>query len=91
MNPAFDQLQSYPFQKLASLTRGIVPNAQLKPIALHIGEPKHTTPEFIKRTLTEHLGGLANYPTTLGAPSLRIAIGDWLKRSEEHTSELQSH
>lgn len=80
MNPAFDQLQSYPFQKLASLTRGIVPNAQLKPIALHIGEPKHTTPEFIKRTLTEHLGGLANYPTTLGAPSLRIAIGDWLKR-----------
>ncbi|MDB5812602.1 MAG: succinyldiaminopimelate transaminase [Betaproteobacteria bacterium] len=80
MNPAFDQLQSYPFQKLTALTRGITPNPQLKPISLHIGEPKHPTPEFIKRALTDNLGGLANYPTTLGAPALREAIAGWLKR-----------
>src|SRR5258705_1042242 len=80
MNRAFEQLQSYPFQKLAALTRGITPNSQLKPISLHIGEPKHPTPEFIKRALTDNLGGLANYPTTLGAPSLRIAIAGWLQR-----------
>src|SRR4051812_11362210 len=80
MNPAFDQLQSYPFQKLAALTRGVVPNPQLKPISLHIGEPKHPTPEFIKRTLTDNLGGLASYPTTLGAPALRTAIAGWLQR-----------
>ena len=60
MNPAFDQLQSYPFQKLASLTSGVTPNPQLKPISLHIGEPKHPTPDFIKRALTDNLGGLAN-------------------------------
>jgi N-succinyldiaminopimelate aminotransferase len=80
MNPAFDQLQSYPFQKLAALTSGITPNPKLKPISLHIGEPKHPTPEFIKRALIDNLGGLANYPTTLGAPALRNAIAGWLKQ-----------
>ena len=80
MNPSFDQLQSYPFQKLAALTGAVTPPPELKRISLHIGEPKHPTPEFIKRALTENLGGLANYPTTLGAPSLRIAIAEWMRR-----------
>jgi N-succinyldiaminopimelate aminotransferase len=80
MNPAFDQLQSYPFQKLAALTGAVTPNPQLKPISLHIGEPKHPTPEFIKRALTDNLGGLANYPTTLGGLALRAAIAAWLER-----------
>jgi N-succinyldiaminopimelate aminotransferase len=80
MNPSFDQLQSYPFQKLAALTGAVTPPSELKRISLHIGEPKHPTPEFIKRALTENLGGLANYPTTLGAPSLRIAIAEWMRR-----------
>lgn len=80
MNPAFDQLQSYPFQKLATLTRGITPNAQFKPISLHIGEPKHPTPEFIKLALTENLAGLAHYPSTLGGEPLRVAIAQWLQR-----------
>jgi N-succinyldiaminopimelate aminotransferase len=80
MNPSFDQLQSYPFQKLAALTGAVTPPSELKRISLHIGEPKHATPEFIKRALTENLGGLANYPTTLGAPSLRIAIAEWMRR-----------
>ena len=47
---------------------------------MHIGEPKHPTPEFIKKTLMENLGGLAAYPTTLGGEGLRIAIAEWLKR-----------
>jgi N-succinyldiaminopimelate aminotransferase len=80
MNPAFDQLQSYPFQKLAALTGGVTPNPQLKPVSLHIGEPKHPTPDFIKRALTENLAGLANYPTTLGGAGLRTAIAHWLQR-----------
>ena len=80
MNPSFDQLQSYPFQKLAALTGAVTPPPELKRISLHIGEPKHPTPEFIKRALTENLGGLANYPTTLGAPSLRVAVAEWMRR-----------
>ena len=80
MNPALDRLQSYPFQKLSALLAGVTPNPQLKPISLHIGEPKHPTPEFIRRALTDNLAGLANYPTTLGAESLRVAIAQWLRR-----------
>jgi N-succinyldiaminopimelate aminotransferase len=80
MNPALDRLQSYPFQKLGALLAGVIPNPQLKPISLHIGEPKHPTPGFICRALTDNLAGLANYPTTLGAESLRVAIARWLQR-----------
>ena len=80
MNPALDRLQSYPFQKLGALLAGVTPNPQLKPISLHIGEPKHPTPGFICRALTDNLAGLANYPTTLGGESLRVAIARWLQR-----------
>ena len=47
MNPLLDLLQPYPFQKLAALFKGVEANAALKPVSLHIGEPKHTTPQFI--------------------------------------------
>ncbi len=80
MNSDLDRLQSYPFQKLGALLAGVTPNPQLKPISLHIGEPKHPTPDFIRRALTDNLGGLANYPTTLGGESLRMAIARWLQR-----------
>ena len=80
MNPDLDRLQSYPFQKLGALLAGVTPNPQLKPISLHIGEPKHPTPDFIRRALTDNLAGLANYPTTLGGESLRVAIARWLQR-----------
>ena len=79
MNPDLERLQSYPFQRLAALLEGAKPAIAGRTIALHIGEPKHPTPEFIKRTLVENLGGLAAYPTTLGGEGLRIAIADWLK------------
>jgi aspartate/methionine/tyrosine aminotransferase len=38
-------LQSYPFEKLRALFADVKPNAAHSPIALHIGEPKHSTPE----------------------------------------------
>lgn len=80
MNPDLARLQSYPFQKLNALLEGVAPAAGRDLIALYIGEPKHPTPEFIKKALTDNLGGLANYPTTLGAEGLRLAIAEWLKQ-----------
>ncbi|MBI3902053.1 MAG: pyridoxal phosphate-dependent aminotransferase [Nitrosomonadales bacterium] len=80
MNPDLDRLQPYPFQKLAALFREVTPNPALRPIALHIGEPKHVTPQFIKDALIGGLNGLANYPTTAGSDALRGAISDWLAR-----------
>ena len=80
MNRDLDKLQPYPFQKLAKLFGEVTPNAAMKPISLHIGEPKHDTPSFIKDALIAGLGGLANYPTTIGSDGLRRSIADWLAR-----------
>jgi len=78
MNPDLQRLQPYPFQKLAALFREVAPNRDYRPISLSIGEPKHTTPQFIKDALTANLDGLANYPTTAGSDALRNAIANWL-------------
>jgi N-succinyldiaminopimelate aminotransferase len=80
MNPDLNRLQPYPFQKLAGLFREVTPNAALRPISLHIGEPKHATPQFIKDALIAGLDGLANYPITAGSDALRGAISAWLAR-----------
>jgi N-succinyldiaminopimelate aminotransferase len=80
MNPHLNQLHPYPFEKLANLKHGIVPPADKSPIVLSIGEPAHATPEIIKQTLLNNLGGLSNYPTTKGIPELRQAIADWIAR-----------
>ncbi|MBU1215012.1 MAG: succinyldiaminopimelate transaminase [Gammaproteobacteria bacterium] len=80
MNPNLDKLQPYPFQKLAKLFGEVKANASFKPISLHIGEPKHPTPQFIKDALIGGLDGLASYPTTVGSEALRLAIADWLHR-----------
>ncbi len=83
MNPYLNRLQAYPFQKLRELFADIVPATQFRPINLSIGEPKHATPDFIKRALIDHLDGLASYPLTAGIPQLRIAIADWIARRYE--------
>jgi N-succinyldiaminopimelate aminotransferase len=80
MNPDLSRLQPYPFQKLAALFREAAPNPDLRPISLHIGEPRHATPQFIKDALIGGLNGLANYPTTAGSNALRGTISNWLAR-----------
>ena len=81
MNPLLHKLQPYPFERLRQLFAGITPNPAYRPISLGIGEPKHPTPDFIKRALTAALDtGLASYPATAGEPALKQAIVGWLQR-----------
>lgn len=80
MNPRLEQLQSYPFQRLTALLAGNQPPSTVKPVSLHIGEPKHPTPAFIRDTLVASLGGLSGYPATLGSDALRLAIAQWIAR-----------
>jgi len=80
MNPRLDQLHPYPFQKLRELFAGVTPNPGRAPINLSIGEPKHTTPQFIKDALVGGLDGLAHYPVTQGMETLRQAIAGWAER-----------
>lgn len=80
MNPNLNLLQPYPFQRLRDLFKGITPNPNFKAINLSIGEPKHETPQLVKNALSDHLSGLANYPTTVGSIELREAISNWISR-----------
>jgi N-succinyldiaminopimelate aminotransferase len=80
MNPNLDKLQTYPFEKLRDLYAGTTPPAGLAEIKLHIGEPQHPTPQFIKDVLTANLAGLASYPATNGSDDLRRAIAEWIAR-----------
>ncbi len=78
MNPDLNRLQPYPFEKLQALKEGIVPPADKSPIALSIGEPKHSPPAFVLEELITHLHGLENYPLTKGTLALRTTIVQWL-------------
>jgi len=80
VNPLLGKLQPYPFEKLRALIAGNSPPANLRPINLQIGEPKHPTPAVVKDALGAALDGLASYPLTAGTPQLRQAIAGWLER-----------
>jgi N-succinyldiaminopimelate aminotransferase len=77
MNPHFDDLQSYPFEKLKDLKAGVSANPQLKPIMLSVGEPKHPAPEFVKEVLYHAIDGVASYPSTKGLIELRETLANW--------------
>ncbi|MEO5861785.1 MAG: succinyldiaminopimelate transaminase [Burkholderiales bacterium] len=79
MNPDLALLQPYPFEKLRGLFKDTKASADLAPILLSIGEPKHPTPPFICDALADHLPSLARYPLTLGSESLRATIAAWLE------------
>ncbi len=80
MNPALAQLRPYPFERLRALLAGARPPAELKHIALSIGEPRHEPPQFVLDALTANLAGYGSYPTTAGVPQLRAAAAAWLMR-----------
>ena len=78
MNPDLNRLQPYPFEKLNALKATVTPPVSLSHIALSIGEPKHTSPDFVKQVLMDNIDKLSNYPTTKGLPELRESIAQWL-------------
>ena len=84
MNPNLSRLQAYPFERLRQLFSDITPSAAYKPISLGIGEPRHATPELIKKAycdaINNPLGGLSSYPATAGEPGLRQSVAAWIER-----------
>jgi len=80
MNPRLDSLRPYPFERLRQLIAGISPPAELAPIAMSIGEPRHAAPEFLVAALRQSLHTLDRYPLALGLTELRQACARWLER-----------
>ena len=80
MNPHLQHLHPYPFAKLRQLFEDLAPPADKAPIALSIGEPRHTAPAFVLEEISANLNRLENYPATAGLPELRASIAAWLQR-----------
>ncbi|MDQ7044112.1 MAG: succinyldiaminopimelate transaminase [Sulfurimonas sp.] len=72
--------EPYPFEKLNNLLKNIIPNPNLTPSVLTIGEPQFETPAFIQESLIENAPLLKKYPKTGGETSLREAIRAFIKR-----------
>ncbi|MBS0366565.1 MAG: succinyldiaminopimelate transaminase [Proteobacteria bacterium] len=80
MNPRLRLLAPYPFERLARLLAPYTPPRELTPIAMSIGEPQHTPPQFILEALRAGLARVDKYPLTRGLPQLRAACAQWLTR-----------
>ena len=78
MNIGLESLQPYPFERLNALLTGLPP-ADVKTIALTIGEPQHPPPEPVTGLLAQQGSLVGKYPTTNGSASLRAAIASWLE------------
>lgn len=79
MNTDLNQLQPYPFEKLAQLKAGVTPPA-VEHIPLSVGEPKHPAPAVVIDALIENIRGVEKYPSTKGSLELRSAIVQWLEQ-----------
>jgi len=78
LNIGLESLQPYPFERLNALLTGLPP-ADVKTIALTIGEPQHPPPEPVTGLLAQQGSLVGKYPTTNGSASLRAAIASWLE------------
>ncbi|RLF05215.1 MAG: succinyldiaminopimelate transaminase [Thermoprotei archaeon] len=66
--------QTYPFEKLTALLEGILPNPNLSPLTLTIGEPQFQTPDLIQQKLKDTTSFLNKYPKTTGEDILKTAM-----------------
>lgn len=85
--------EPYPFEKLATLLEGVIPNPAYSPIALTIGEPQFDTPAFIQKSICKHSEELRRYPKTAGEVTLNDSMRGFVKSRfgvELKTNELIS-
>ncbi len=75
------KFESYPFEKLAALTKDITPNAGYSPLKLTIGEPQFDTPLFIREKLSSTAYTLNKYPKTVGEDELKSAMLGFVHRN----------
>ena len=83
----FSDLPDYAFPRLRTLLEHIkAPSAE---IAMHIGEPTHAFPPFIKEKILENIAGFNSYPPNDGTLGLLSAITNWI--SNRYNVPLLDH
>jgi aspartate/methionine/tyrosine aminotransferase len=82
--------EPYPFEKLNTLLKNIIPSTAYEPIVLTIGEPQFETPTFIQEALCENAAQLRKYPKTGGESFLVESMRNFvLKRFHVALSDEQ--
>jgi aspartate/methionine/tyrosine aminotransferase len=82
--------EPYPFEKLNTLLKNIIPSSTYEPIVLTIGEPQFETPTFIQEALCENAAQLRKYPKTGGESFLVESMRNFvLKRFHVALSDEQ--
>jgi len=79
LHPLLTSDREYPFVTLERKREKLAPRG-VRPINFGMGDPRETTPEFIRETLRAAVPAMSNYPTTAGQPELRAACARWLER-----------
>lgn len=93
MNPNLTRLQSYPFERLDQLKRGLRSRSNHEHISLALGEPKHEPPPFVVDALADRerlVTGLTSYPATRGTQALRESIANWMNRRYSVTLDAET-
>ncbi|MEL7310599.1 MAG: succinyldiaminopimelate transaminase [Pseudomonadota bacterium] len=81
MNPGFEHLQPYPFERLSQLLGQVQAPSHLTPIPLSIGEPRHAPFQAaLDAHLTAFTESAGKYPSIRGSDSLREACSHWVSR-----------
>ena len=80
LNPRLNLMTDYPFDRLRQLLDDAAPAAGMEPLALSIGEPKHTPPSLIAEHIAANADLWGRYPPINGTDDFRDAVAGWLNR-----------
>lgn len=78
-NDALVELGDYPFDRLRALLGDADPPADVEPLTMSLGEPRHPPPDLIARVIAENAGDWGKYPPVAGSRDLLDAITAWLE------------
>ena len=93
MNKELKKLQTYPFQKLTALLERTSTTSKDRAIALTIGEPKHSPPDFVLEFFQDSSklsAALGSYPATRGLKSLRDSVAKFLVKRYDLRTPIDS-
>ncbi len=79
LNERLDRFES-PFRKLDLLLADVVPNPQLQPVTMHVGEPQDSPPAMLAGAVAAHAGQWNRYPPSLGTPEFLAAVTGYIGR-----------
>ena len=80
LSSRFAVVDHYPFRQLAELLDGTAPAANLPPVDMSVGEPRHQPPEFLHEIVARNGTEWNRYPALVGTPEFLAACAAWLTR-----------